>query len=86
MSRRKPKPMPKAKKPRTEPFTSLAAERLNLGLSIRQAALEIGIARATLERAERGEGVHPGSALRIAKFYDCKVTDFVDIGEEREAA
>lgn len=56
-------------------MTRLEELRLNKGLSARQAAQQIGLARETLARAERGEGVHPGSAKLIADFYGVKVTD-----------
>lgn len=67
---------------------SLVAMRLNRGLSIRQAAERVGVARATLERAERGDGVHPGSAKLIADFYGVQVTDIwpvPDLAEGRPA-
>lgn len=54
---------------------NLTAERLNRGLSLLDAATRIGVSRGTLARAERGLGVHPSSAKRIADFYDVQVTD-----------
>jgi transcriptional regulator with XRE-family HTH domain len=53
----------------------LITERLNNGLSTREAAKEIGISQAVLLRAERGEGVRPRHAKRITDFYDLEVTD-----------
>lgn len=64
---------------------NLTAERLNRGLSIRQAAKAIGVTAPTLQRAETGEGVHPGNALKIADFYDCKVTDIWPVEEQAAA-
>ena len=54
---------------------SLKAERLNRGLSIKQAPEKMGVAAPTLGRAEDGEGIHPNNALKIADFYGLKVTD-----------
>ena len=53
---------------------SLKAERLNRGLSLRKMAKEVGVAAGTLARAEEGDRVHPGSALKIAKFLGLQVT------------
>lgn len=60
---------------------NLEVERLNRGLSLRQAAKRIGIDRRTLERAERGDGVHPGSAKLIADFYGVQVVDIWPVRE-----
>jgi lambda repressor-like predicted transcriptional regulator len=54
---------------------NLEEVRLNRGLSLRQAAEQIGIHRRTLDRAERGDSVHPGNAKLIADFYGVRVTD-----------
>lgn len=67
-------------------MTRLIELRLNRGLSVRQAAESIGISRATLERAERGESIHPGSAKLIADFYELRVTDLWPVPEHDEAA
>jgi transcriptional regulator with XRE-family HTH domain len=64
---------------------SLTEARLNRGLSLRGAAQAIGIARATLERAERGGSVHPGSAKQIADFYDVQVTDIWPVSPKAAA-
>ena len=53
----------------------LLASRVNRGWSIRRAAIEIGIDRRTLERAEQGELVSPAAAKKIADAYGRKVTD-----------
>jgi lambda repressor-like predicted transcriptional regulator len=45
----------------------------------------MGLARGTLERAERGDSVHPGTAKVIADFYGVKVTDIWPV-EDRTAA
>lgn len=57
------------------PTIRLRTLRLNMGLSTRKAAIRIGIARETLERAERGEDVWPETAKKIADFYGLRVTD-----------
>jgi transcriptional regulator with XRE-family HTH domain len=54
---------------------NLTAERLNRGLTLREAAREIGIPPATLQRAESGDGIRPGSAFKVANFYGYRVTD-----------
>ncbi len=54
---------------------NLTAERLNRGLSTREAAAKIGVGLPTILRAERGEGVRPRHAKRIADFYGVLVTD-----------
>lgn len=65
----------------------LRKERINRGLSGRQAAKEIGVEPDTLARAERGAGVpHPRNAKLIADFYGVKVTDLWPVGESKEAA
>jgi transcriptional regulator with XRE-family HTH domain len=64
---------------------NLVAERLNRGLSTREAAKEIGISQAVLLRAERGEGVRPRHAKRIADFYEVKVTDIWPLPAEEAA-
>lgn len=53
--------------------TNLTALRLNRGLSLTQAASDIGIARRTLERAELGIGIHPASAKKVADYYGLTV-------------
>lgn len=55
--------------------------RRDKGLSVRAAAEEIGVARATLERAERGESVYPGTAKLIADFYEVRVTEIWPVEE-----
>lgn len=60
---------------------NLLAERLNRGLSSRDAADAMGITQAILLRAESGEGVRPAHAKRIADFYGCLVTDIWPVGD-----
>lgn len=54
---------------------NLRAERVNRGMSTREASDKIGIARPTLERAEAGEAPRPRQAKLIADFYGVQVTD-----------
>lgn len=69
------------------PAVNLTAERLNRGLSVRQAAEEIGVTPNTLARAEGGEfQPHPSNALKIADFYGYKVTDIWPLEPEPEEA
>lgn len=61
----------------------LRGERLNLGLTQRQAAEQIGVDWKTLQRAENGESVpHPANAKTIADFYGVKVTDLWPVVEQ----
>lgn len=50
-----------------ETLQRLRAER---GLSLRQAAADIGIAVETLRRLEQGKPAHAGTANPVARFYD----------------
>lgn len=65
---------------------NLTAERLNRGLSVRQAGDLIGVAPNTLATLERGGSVAPSSAKLIADFYGCKVTDLLRPPDEPKAA
>lgn len=54
----------------------LRGERLNRGLTLRQAATRMGISWKTLQRAEAGQSVpFPATALKIAAYYGLRVTD-----------
>lgn len=64
---------------------NIVGERLNRGLSINAAAIEMGIARGSLVKAERGELPHPAVAKLIADFYGVLVTDIWPV-EDRTAA
>jgi transcriptional regulator with XRE-family HTH domain len=63
---------------------NLRAERLNRGLSTREAAEQIGVSRPTLERAEAGSAPQPRMAKRIADFYDVRVTDIWPVADAPE--
>ena len=70
---------------------NLRAERLNRGLSTRDAAEQIGVSQAVLLRAEEGLGVRPAHAKRIADFFGVLVTDLWPVpseydGPERRSA
>lgn len=67
---------------------NLRGERLNKGLTSREAARAIGVTQAILLRAEDGLGVRPRHAKQIADFYGVKVTDIwpVDGNDPAEAA
>ncbi|HYV17326.1 MAG TPA: helix-turn-helix transcriptional regulator [Conexibacter sp.] len=54
----------------------LRSERLNRGLTLKQAAARIGVSWKTLQRTEAGQSVpFPATALKIADFYGLRVTD-----------
>lgn len=58
------------------PRHDIRAERLNRGLSVQEAAEQIGVAGMTLSRAEQGSHIpRPGAAFKIASFYGYRVTD-----------
>jgi DNA-binding XRE family transcriptional regulator len=65
---------------------NLEAARLNSGHSLRSGAKVIGITRETLERAERGQGVHPATAKKIADFYGVQVTDIWPVDQPGRSA
>ena len=61
---------------------NLRAERLNKGLSLDQAADEIGVAKHVLLGAETGANTpRPANAFKIAGFYGYKVTDVWPVEE-----
>ena len=60
---------------------NLQAERLNRGLTIREAAEAAGVAPSVVARAENGQTLAPGNAKRIADFYGLKVTDIWPVEE-----
>jgi lambda repressor-like predicted transcriptional regulator len=53
----------------------IVAERINRGLSTRDAAHEIGVSQAVVRRAEHRKGVRLPHAKRIADYYRVRVTD-----------
>lgn len=60
----------------TAPAIDLVETRVNRGLSLREAAREMGIDFKTLQRAERGESIPQArNAFAIADFYGYKVTE-----------
>lgn len=66
---------------------NIEAERLNRGLSVVEAAEQIGVSRGTLAKAERGAMVRPRQAKQIADFYGVQVTDIWSVEPtERSAA
>ncbi len=58
---------------------------INEGMSRIQFAARVGLDESTVRRLERGQGVSPASAKRIADHFDCKVTDLLPIGEDAAA-
>jgi transcriptional regulator with XRE-family HTH domain len=65
---------------------NLVEERMNRGLSRRQAAALMNVGAEVLRRAEEGEGVHPSNQLAIAKYYGHEVTDIWPLPGKVEAA
>lgn len=57
-----------------QPRPRLIEQRVNQGLSCREAARRIGISHDTLERLERGGG-HVASLKRAADFYGLPVSE-----------
>jgi transcriptional regulator with XRE-family HTH domain len=64
--------------------TPLARARAESGESIPQAATRAGVTRAVYQRAERGEGVRPGNAKRLAEAFGLDVTDVLPLPHTRE--
>jgi len=60
----------------------LKEARINRGLSLAAAAVEIGVARATLAATEDGHVPSPDVAKRIADFYEQRVTDIWPVQEK----
>lgn len=50
-------------------MTDLRIARLNRGLSLRQAAEEIGVPEQSIRRLEQGLGVRPATAKKIADYF-----------------
>lgn len=65
---------------------NIAVERVNRGLSVRQAADEIGVAPGTLAALEDGRSVYPASAKKVADYFGCKVTDLIPPTTQEAAA
>lgn len=65
------------------PTAALKAYRLNRGLSIREAADEIGdpVNFDILQRAEKGATPRPKAMKKIADFYEVQVTDIWPVEE-----
>lgn len=65
----------------------LRAERINRGLSCREAARQMGVEYMALQRAERGttRRPRPATALLIAQFYGYQVTDVWPLEEPSPA-
>jgi DNA-binding XRE family transcriptional regulator len=58
---------------------NLKAARVNRGLSRKSAAKEIGVAEGTLRTLEEGGTAHPGSAKKVADFFQVQVTDLMPL-------
>lgn len=63
----------------------LKERRMNLGLSLREMANEIGISASMLHRAEAGGGLHPATQKKIADHFGCQVTDLWPVVEAKES-
>jgi DNA-binding XRE family transcriptional regulator len=64
----------------------LRRERINRGYSRRALAREIDVPEQTLRRLEKGLGVTPLYAKRVADFFEVQVTDLLGDREPDEAA
>jgi len=65
---------------------NLEEERLNRGLSQREAAKNAGVAASVWGRAEAGETLRPANAKAIADFLGVRVTDIWPIDAQEAAA
>jgi transcriptional regulator with XRE-family HTH domain len=71
---------------RTEGLDLLRESRLDRGLTIRQAAVAIGVSFKTLQRAETGRATpYPGTRRLIAVYYRLKPSDIWPIGASEKA-
>ncbi len=59
----------------------LQASYLNEGLSRRQFAERIGVPEQSIRRLERGLGIHPANAKKVADYLGVKVTDLLPVEE-----
>ena len=65
---------------------SLRGDRLNRGLTLRQAATEIGVSVGALQRAESGFTLNPSNAKAVADFYGYEVTEIWPLSQTERAA
>lgn len=72
---------PSAQTPPASISFSLREARLNRGMTLRQLAAEIGINQQTLRKLEDGESVYPSTALKVADYFDVRVTDLMPVPE-----
>jgi DNA-binding XRE family transcriptional regulator len=70
--------------PAHDATTPLARARAESGESVSQAATRAGVTRAVYQRAERGEGVRPGNAKRLADAFGLDVIDVLPLPHTRE--
>jgi len=63
----------------------LEVARRETGESISDAATRAGVSRDVLRRAERGQGVHPANAKRIADAFGLAVDDVLPIPTPKKA-
>jgi transcriptional regulator with XRE-family HTH domain len=64
------------------PPADLKEMRRRRGLTLRDAATEIGVATSVLHRTERGMGVVSlPNAVKIASYYGLAVTDLIPVDE-----
>ena len=69
------------------PALDIRAMRINRGLSVEEAADQIGVATMTLRRAEEGKHrPRASNAFKIASFYNHKVTDIWPVAENGSEA
>lgn len=65
---------------------SLETERLERCLSQEEMADAVGLPQSTWSRAERGFPVSPGTARKIAKYFDRKPGEIWDFGAKAAVA
>jgi transcriptional regulator with XRE-family HTH domain len=64
----------------------LPTARVNAGYSIRSLARELGISEGAIRRLERGEHVHPATALKVAERFGIQVTDLASFAPGNDEA
>jgi transcriptional regulator with XRE-family HTH domain len=70
--------------PAQDATTALAKARAETGESVSQAAARAGVTRFVYQRAERGEGVRPSNAKRLAEAFGLDVFDVLPLPRTRE--
>ncbi|HEU4988776.1 MAG TPA: helix-turn-helix transcriptional regulator [Gemmatimonadaceae bacterium] len=64
------------------PGFDLRTARLNKGLSKRGLARAVNVPEQSIRRLEKGMGISPAYAKRIADYFEVQVVDIIDADDE----